>query len=179
MQIMRTAQPRDAASIAALVNSANSGSGVAPGWTHEAALFDGDRTSAAEILQLMQMPDARFVLCIDGGEILGACYLKTIDDAGYMGLLAVRPALQARGIGKQLIGECERVVQDDWRKTRMLIAVITTHRPELTAFYERRGYARTGRYKEFERKKAQDSAKVAGLSLEWMEKTVGTVPDAR
>lgn len=60
------------------------------------------------------------------------------------------------------------MARDAWQCPAMLISVMTTHRPELTAFYERRGYERTGRFKTLERKHVRP--KVAGLSPEWMEK---------
>jgi GNAT superfamily N-acetyltransferase len=91
-----------------------------------------------------------------------------------MGLLSVRPAMQAGGVGKQLIAECERVARDEWRCATMGITVITSHRPELTRYYERRGYARTGRFKpKFERKQVLRGMLVDGLRLEWMEKKLG------
>ena len=80
----------------------------------------------------------------------------------------MRPSLQGRGIASALMGESERIARGEWACPAMRISVITSHRPEVTAFYERRGYERTGRFKVFERKNAR--VKVAGLALEWMEK---------
>ncbi|MGZ5676119.1 MAG: GNAT family N-acetyltransferase [Usitatibacter sp.] len=134
----------------------------------ECAFRNARTIDAAAIVELFAAPGCTFLLCLDGEEIIGCAYLKQVRPAAYMGLLAVRPLLQARGIGTALIAECERVARGEWRCPTMLISVITSHRPELTAFYERRGYARTGRYKTFERKHA--SPKIAGLILEWMEK---------
>jgi GNAT superfamily N-acetyltransferase len=164
--VFRRARASDAAAIVEVVNAANSGGG-ASGWTHEGGLFEGRRIDVAEILEHLEVPGSTFLLCLDGEEIVGCAYLKEIRSAAYMGLLAVRPLLQARGLGSALIAECERVARDTWQCPAMLISVMTSHRPELTAFYERRGYARTGRFKKLERKQAH---KVAGLSPEWMEK---------
>jgi GNAT superfamily N-acetyltransferase len=166
--VFRRACAADAAAIVELVNRANTGDGGSLGWTHEANFFEGSRTDVAEILELLAVPGSTFVLHLEGEEIVGCAYLKTIRSAGYMGLLAVRPMLQAGGIGTGLIAECERVARGEWRCPTMLISVITSHRPELTAFYERRGYARTGRFKSFERK--QKGPIVPGLVCEWMEK---------
>jgi len=163
----RRAHATDAAAIGDVVNAANSGDG-AKGWTHEAGLFEGQRTDVAEVLEHLSVPGSTFVLCLDGKEIVGCAYLKRIRSAAYMGLLAVRPLLQARGVGSALIAECERVARDAWQCPAMLIGVMTSHRPELTAFYERRGYERTGRFKTLERKQLRP--KVTGLQPEWMEK---------
>lgn len=173
--VFRRARASDAAAIVDLVNSANSGDGGTSGWTHEANFFEGKRTDVEEVLELLAAPGSTFVLRLDGEEIVGCAYLKTIDSAAaYMGLLAVRPMLQANGIGTGLIAECERVARGEWRCPTMLISVITSHRPELTAFYERRGFARTGRLNTFKRKQARKGPKVPGLVLEWMEKELSS-----
>ncbi len=165
----RTADYRDAARIAAVVNTANAGADGA-GWTNEYRLFEGERTDVNEILEMLSVPSAVFLLCLEGGQVVGSVYVKTIGRAGYMGLLAVLPELQARGIGKKLIAEAERMVRDEWRCSTMLLSVIVSHRPELTAYYQRRGYVRTGRGKPFERKQTARESMAAGLRLEWMGK---------
>src|SRR3546814_18826484 len=63
-------------------------------------------------------------------------------------MFAVVPGLQGGGIGKALLAECERIVRDDWRLPDVRMTVIDI-RDELIAFYERRGYRRTGNYKPF------------------------------
>ncbi len=170
-QSFRIADYLDAPWIAAVVNAANSGAGGA-GWTNEANLFEGDRTHIDEILEMLAAPGTGFLLFLEEGKIAGCVYLKTMDNAGYMGLLAVWPERQARGIGTHLIEEAERLVRDEWGCGAMLISVIVSHRPELTAYYQRRGYQRTGRAKAFERKQAKQGRMAAGLRLEWMEKNL-------
>jgi GNAT superfamily N-acetyltransferase len=107
----RRANASDAAAIVAVVNAANLGTDGAPGWTHEAGLFEGPRIDVGEVLEHLAVPDSAFVLCVEGEEVVGCAYLKEIRSAAYMGLLAVRPLLQARGIGSALIAECERVAE--------------------------------------------------------------------
>ncbi len=175
MLTFRKADRRDAPAIAALVNAANSGGDTdAAGWTHEAELFEGDRIDAAEIAAMIAAPNAMFLLCRalgqTGGELAGCVYLKTLGDVGYMGLFAVLPALQSNGVGKRLIVEGERIVRDEWRCTAMHITVFTRHRPELAAYYQRRGYERTGRFKLPERAQAPKAGMAEELLLEWMEK---------
>jgi N-acetylglutamate synthase-like GNAT family acetyltransferase len=170
----RKAVNADAPEIAAVVNAANSGDGGKAGWTHEADYFDGERTNTAEVQQMIAVPQSLFLLYVDGGAIAGSVYLKGTGKSAYMGILAVRPTLQTGGVGKQLIAECERIAHEIWHCELMRISVITSHRPELTAWYERRGYVRTGKQKDFERRQVLDGlAKVDGLRLEWMEKKLG------
>jgi GNAT superfamily N-acetyltransferase len=164
----RRARPADLPEIVDLVNAANSGDGDGTaGWTHELELFHGNRTDIAEVRGLFAAPGAMFVLWLERGEVGGSAYLKPTGTSAYMGLLAVRPTLQGRGVGSALIAECERIAREEMGCTKLAITVITTHRPELTAFYRRRGYVRTGVTKAFERKQV---ARIEGLRPEWMEK---------
>ena len=70
------------------------------------------------------------------------------DGAGYFGMFSVRPNLQGGGIGKALLAEAERVAREEWQLPVMRMTVIDI-RDELIAFYERRGYRRTGIKKPF------------------------------
>ena len=166
----RDATAADAPAIAHLVNAASSGERGVAGWTHEAHLFEGDRTDEGEIADLMLAPGARFILALDGEGVAGCVYVKPLEGRGYFGFLSVRPRMQSGGIGKALVAEAERVAREEWGFRSMRISVITSHRPELTAFYERRGYARTGIAKTFERRQSVAAAVARGVRLEWMEK---------
>jgi predicted N-acetyltransferase YhbS len=70
------------------------------------------------------------------------------DGTAYLGLLAVDPALQAGGIGAQLIAACEMAARDEFGATRMEMTVIDG-RTELIAYYQRKGYALTGERRPF------------------------------
>ncbi|MBI3714572.1 MAG: GNAT family N-acetyltransferase [Betaproteobacteria bacterium] len=170
MKSFRYAIPIDSPNIAALINLAKTGDDGRAGWTNESQLLAGDRTSPAEVAELMLAPGGNFLLCENEGELVGCVYLSINGVEGYLGLLAVRPDLQAGGVGRSLIEEAERVARDLWRCTTMLMTVITSHRHELTAYYQRRGYVRTGRFKSLARQGAEANTKVAGLRLEWMSK---------
>jgi GNAT superfamily N-acetyltransferase len=167
----RIARPSDASTIAAIVNAAFSGDGGS-GWTDEGRLFEGDRTYPGEILALLAVPESKFLLWIHQGEIAGCAYLRRFGNAAYMGMLAVRPLLQGIGVGKQIIAESERIAREEMRCSRMMIGVITNHRPDLAAFYERRGYERTGRIKPFEGSQALREKKELDVRAEWMEKAL-------
>jgi GNAT superfamily N-acetyltransferase len=170
--LFRQAAAADVPTIVRLVNAANSGAGGTAGWTHEAHLFEGDRTDEAEVAQLLAAPGARFVLSLGAGQVIACAYLKVTGKDAYLGLLSVHPHRQGRGFGGELIAECERVAHDLLGCERLRITVITSHRPEVAAFYERRGFVRTGTFKEFERKQALAGKKVEGMRLEWMDKTL-------
>jgi ribosomal protein S18 acetylase RimI-like enzyme len=63
-------------------------------------------------------------------------------------MFSVSPSLQGGGVGKQLMAEAERLVRQQWGHAMMRMTVIDV-RAELIAFYERRGYRRTGITKPF------------------------------
>ena len=52
------------------------------------------------------------------------------------------------GLGDAVLRECERIAREDWRLPAMRMTVIDV-REELIAWYERRGYRRTGIKKPF------------------------------
>ena len=70
------------------------------------------------------------------------------DGAGYFGMFSVVPTRQGGGVGKQVLAEAERIARDEWGCAAMRMTVIDV-RDELIAFYERRGYRRTGIRKPF------------------------------
>jgi GNAT superfamily N-acetyltransferase len=87
-------------------------------------------------------------LCERGAELLACAHVADEHGVGYFGMFAVTPALQGGGVGKAVLAEAERIVRDDWQLPAMRMTVIDL-RAELIAFYERRGYARTGATKPF------------------------------
>jgi ribosomal protein S18 acetylase RimI-like enzyme len=63
-------------------------------------------------------------------------------------MFSVRPGLQGAGIGGQVLAEAERFARDEFGMDVMRMTVIDL-REELIAWYERRGYRRTGIKKPF------------------------------
>jgi GNAT superfamily N-acetyltransferase len=109
-------------------------------------------------------------LCVRGDEIVGSVHLQLNRGVGYLGLFVVKPTIQGSGIGKQFMLAAERAAQAAWGIRKMTMTVITV-RAELLAFYERRGYRRTGKLIPFPAD-AQHRPKVAGLQMEYLEKNL-------
>jgi ribosomal protein S18 acetylase RimI-like enzyme len=63
-------------------------------------------------------------------------------------MFAIRPALQAAGIGRAVLARAEAYAQTTWHAQAMEMQVIG-QRADLIAWYERRGYARTGERRPF------------------------------
>jgi len=144
----RKADSGDVDAIVALVESAYRGDVSRQGWTTEADLLDGRRTGADDVAACLQRPRSRIVLAERDGALLACAHVAEEDGAGYFGMFSVDPGRQGGGIGKQVLAEAERIVRDDWTLPSMRMTVIDV-RDELIAFYERRGYRRTGIFKPF------------------------------
>ena len=166
----RVAVPTDAPLIAALVNSAYRGDSSRAGWTTEADLISGARTDEGAVRQLLAEAGSMILLCLQEGEIIGTVYLKQTDaTSAYLGLFVVRPNLQGGGIGKQFLQAAEIAARARFGITRMWMTVISV-RDELIAYYERRGYRRTGELKPFPRDAGASVPQVDNLQLEVLEK---------
>ena len=142
----RHAEPQDAAMVAALVNSAYRGDSSRQGWTTEANLLEGARISSDGVRQLIMADDTIILLCSRGLDLIGCVQLQKTGDGAYLGMFVVSPLEQGNGIGKEFMRTAEALVQKLWGVHKMWMTVITV-RSELIAFYERRGYVRTGRLK--------------------------------
>jgi GNAT superfamily N-acetyltransferase len=144
----RAATSADIDALVALVESAYRGDSSKQGWTTEADMLGGRRTGADDVGACIDRPDGVVLLAEREGELLACAHIAVEDGAGYFGMFSVSPTLQGGGIGKALLAEAERVVRDEWQLLAMRMTVIDI-RDELIAFYERRGYARTGIKKPF------------------------------
>lgn len=144
----RDATVADLDIVSSLVTSAYRGDASRTGWTTEADFLDGNRIDAQVLHHDIERPRSRVLLAERGAELIACAHIAVEDDAGYFGMFSVRPGLQGRGIGKAVLAEAERIVRDDWQVPRMRMTVIDI-RAELIAFYERRGYRRTGVFKPF------------------------------
>lgn len=144
----RAATPRDADAVVALVESAYRGDASRAGWTTEAGLLDGRRTSRDDVLASIARPRSQVLLAEREGRLLACAHVAVDEAAGYFGMFAVVPGLQRAGIGKQVLAEAERIARDHYGQQVMHMTVIDV-RDELIAYYERRGYRRTGILKPF------------------------------
>ncbi|MET9921402.1 GNAT family N-acetyltransferase [Streptomyces sp. NPDC006435] len=144
----RDAGDADVPALVALIESAYRGDSSRVGWTTEADILQGQRTDPDGVRQVVEAPGSRLLVVERDGVVVACCQLEHRGEAAYFGMFAVRPELQGEGLGKVIIAEAERVVREDWGATEMHMTVISM-RDELIAWYERRGYRRTGRLTPF------------------------------
>jgi GNAT superfamily N-acetyltransferase len=152
--IFRDAVAADVPAVVALVESAYRGDASRAGWTTEADLLDGQRIDPAGVAAVIGRSDSRVLLAeqatgSDGAAtLLACCHIEKQGGDCYFGMFSVRPERQGSGVGKMVLAEAERVASIEWGCTRVRMTVIDV-RDELIAWYERRGYSRTGEYRPF------------------------------
>jgi GNAT superfamily N-acetyltransferase len=144
----RDAVAADVPAIVALVESAYRGDASRAGWTTEADMLDGQRVDPIGVGELVARPLSRILLAENAGTLLACCHLERQGEACYFGMFSVKPTQQGGGVGRRMLLEAERLAHDEWKCTKMEMTVISI-REELIAWYERRGYRRSGVFKPF------------------------------
>ena len=137
------------------------------GWTNEADLVGGIRTTADELAGVIANPK-HYVFVYpqtdtgerggkEIGELLGCIAVdikvetgsdkKSHSNKAYIGMFAVHPQLQGAGIGNMILQAAEtfaeRHLKSNNQPTRLTMSILS-HRPELLAYYQRRGYQLNG-----------------------------------
>lgn len=148
--IVRPATAADIPALHALVESAYRGDSARRGWTHEADMLGGQRTDTGELASIIVNKTAALLVVEADGALIGCVHLKPAGRTGtvYLGLFAVAPDRQASGLGKALLAAAEHHAEHAMSAQAIEMTVIR-QREELIAWYERRGYGRTGEGRPF------------------------------
>jgi N-acetylglutamate synthase-like GNAT family acetyltransferase len=128
----RTATADDVPGLVGLLNEA---------FAMERAFIARDRTSIQEITRLQ---DTGTFFVIDGDEgVLAACmYVEKRGDRMYLGMLAVHPSRQKRGLGRQMMADAES--QAAALGCHAIDIRIVDRRTELPPFYLSLGFLERG-----------------------------------
>lgn len=124
----RFADDADIENLVALINAA---------FVVEQIAIPGDRIDRIGIQKYMGA--GRFVVFEQTDSLLGCVYVETRGQRGYLGLLAVDPEQQGRGIGRKLANEAESHFRNEG--CRAVDLRVISARSELVAFYEKLGFA--------------------------------------
>ena len=130
---VRVATRGEAAALARVINDA---------FVVEAFFKIGDRTSGAEIVELMEAGGEFLAIDASEGAIAGCVYLQCRGERAYFGMLSIDPPRQARGLGQALIRAAEARARE--RGCRHMDIHIVNLREELLPYYRRLGYAERG-----------------------------------
>ena len=158
------------------------------GWTNEADLIGGIRTTSAELAAVINDPNHYYFVypktttgnCAaeETGEILGciAVDMKTDADSNkkaYIGMFAVHPVLQGKGVGNIILQAAETFADRHLQSqpSRLTMSILS-HRPELLAYYERRGYKLNGNKMPFPNDGNNGEPKRQDLELLELEKII-------
>ena len=127
----RFAVEADIENLVALINTA---------FVVEQIAIPGDRIDRIGVQKYMR--SGRFMVLEQADFLLGCVYLETRGQRGYLGLLAVHPAQQGRGIGRRLANEAESHFRNAGCSAVDLRVI--SARSELVPFYEKLGFAAQG-----------------------------------
>jgi ribosomal protein S18 acetylase RimI-like enzyme len=146
---IRLARPADAGVLVDLIRSAYRGQDSRAGWTSEADLVEGERISRDQVLAMISRGGSLLLAAEQDGAIVACCQLQD-QGAGlaYFGTFAVSPKAQGAGLGRQVMAEAERQAVATFNATRLEMTVLA-QQEALIAYYERRGFGRTGETRPF------------------------------
>ena len=137
----------DVSSLNKLINSAYRGESSKKGWTTEANLLEGKRTTENELTEILQDKKNTILKFTENSKIIGCVLLIEKEHQLYLGMLTVSPELQNSGIGKKLIQQAE-IHAAELGLSKIVMTVISV-REELISWYKRNGYADTGAREPF------------------------------
>ncbi len=146
---IRRARPADADVLVDLIRSAYRGEDSRAGWTSEADLVEGERISRDQVLAMITRNGSLLLTAGQDGAIVACCQLQD-QGAGlaYFGTFAVSPQAQGAGLGRQVMTEAEHQAAAAFGATRLEMTVLA-QQDKLIAYYERRGFRRTGETRPF------------------------------
>ena len=167
----------------------------AEGWTNEADLVGGIRTTKAELAAVIADPKHYIFVYpktntgdrdgVETGELLGCIAVDVNSNVPsgnntYIGMFAVHPELQGKGVGHVILQAAETFANrhlhnndsQSATQTSRLTMSILSHRPELLAYYERRGYQLTGVSMPFPKDGNNGEPKRKDLQLLELEKVI-------
>jgi ribosomal protein S18 acetylase RimI-like enzyme len=143
-------RPTDAVALVGLINSSYRAQGKAAGWTHEAGLLAGARVGADALTKVLATGEATILLLLRkiDAKLVGCISVEPMADAlCYLSLLAIDPDDQDCGYGRLLLAEAETFAHGHGARTARMTVI--RQRETLIAWYERRGYRRTGKVLSF------------------------------
>ena len=144
--LLEHAAEADFPAIIELVNLAYRGQGAVASWNIETGIIAGTRLTDTLLREDLAAKSHAHLLVHRDPEsraVIGTVWLEPASkDAWHLGLFTVSPALQKQHLGRALLGAAEEFAKSHGaRSMRMHVLSV---RDTLIAWYERRGYARTG-----------------------------------
>jgi ribosomal protein S18 acetylase RimI-like enzyme len=113
-------------------------------WSGKPTFHPDEEVSIEDVQALIAAPRSRLFAALDGGVIVG-CVLVTRNAGGRstLGLLGVDSDCRRRGLGGKLIVAAEAIAAETFGSDQIELCVLDG-RARLMAYYEKRGFRRTG-----------------------------------
>lgn len=127
----RLATSADAARIIEVVNAAFS----------IEDFLEGTRTDDARLMAMMEKGSI-LLAEDDAGKLLGSIYFELRGRRGYLGMLAIDPAEQGRGLARKIVEKAEDRLREAGCEDVEII--VLNMRPDLLPIYRRFGFVQTG-----------------------------------
>jgi ribosomal protein S18 acetylase RimI-like enzyme len=137
----------DVSQLNKLINSAYRGETSKKGWTTEANILEGIRTTEEELTETIENSKNTILKFTENNQIIACVLLMEKEQKLYLGMLTVSPELQNSGVGKKLLQQAE-IHALALRLPKIVMTVISI-REELIAWYKRHGYVDTGAREAF------------------------------
>ena len=163
---LKQANIDDAEAINTLINSAYRGT---EGWTKETDIVEGKRSDIEDVNYLIKNQNSHLLTAKNHDDLIACICIEEKENKAYIGSFAVSPAQQNRGVGKQVLERAENYAGKKFGITEFVMVVIS-QRKELVAFYERRGYKRTGKIEKYPVHLNVGVPSVKGLTIEYLTK---------
>jgi ribosomal protein S18 acetylase RimI-like enzyme len=144
---MRPATSKDISALNKLINSAYRGESSKKGWTTEANILGGIRTSEESLRETIDTKGTTILIDYIDQELVACIQLVEKGEVLYVGMLTVKPDLQNAGLGKKLLKAAEEFAIS--KRISKLEMTVISDRTELISWYERHGYAKTGETRPF------------------------------
>lgn len=169
--MITTANLQDVSFLNQLINSAYRGESSKKGWTTEANILEGLRTTEEELSETVRNPKNTILKYTENDQIIGCVLLVKKEQQLYLGMLTVSPELQNSGVGKKLLQQAE-VYAKNVGLPKIVMTVISV-RDELIAWYKRNGYEDTGEREPFPASDVHIPITAEPLEFIVMEKRIG------
>ena len=135
----------DAAELCQLINSAYRGK---HGWTKESDIVSGERITLEDTKALITDQETHILIVKENSSIIACVCIEQKGSQAYIGLLAVNSNYQNRGLGKEVLFLAEEYALNQFC-CKQYVMLVVSQRDELIAFYERRGYIKTGETEKY------------------------------
>ncbi|WP_426091727.1 GNAT family N-acetyltransferase [Flavobacterium sp. DSR3-2] len=165
------ATPENVSQLNKLINSAYRGESSKKGWTTEANILEGLRTTEEELNETIQDHKNTILKFTENNQIIGCVLLVEKEQELYLGMLTVSPELQNSGVGKKLLQQAE-IHALELGLHKIVMTVISV-REELIAWYKRNGYKDTGAKEPFPASDVHIPITEEPLEFIVMEKRIG------